>query len=123
MNRHRLSSKRSARSSRRREGETVTLGTITNPEHPHTRAIEPKVKWATLGSYVSGVVVLALVNAFTGDDNALLIETLPDVIEPFILPVVPALVALAAGFAARHQWRHTEVGRTQAPGTSGVNAP
>lgn len=83
--------------------------TIVNPEPNRTNAVEPKVKWATLGAYLSGVVALALVNAFTGDDNALLIEVIPDMVEPFILPVVPAAVAAISGFFAKHQWRQAEV--------------
>ncbi len=71
----------------------------------NTSKVEPKVFWATLGSYLSGVVVLALVNAFTGNENQLLIDVLPDVIEPFVLPIVPAGVAAISGYFARHQWR------------------
>lgn len=70
-----------------------------------TKRMEPKVKWAGIGAYVAGVVVLAIVNAFTGDNNALLIDSLPDVIEPFVLPVVPAVVAAISGYFAKHQYR------------------
>jgi phosphate/sulfate permease len=84
-------------------------GTHSNPEPAKTRKVEPKVWWATIGSYVAGVIGLALVNAFTADNNVLLSAVLPDVIEPFVLPLVPAIVAFVAGFSARHQWRSTEV--------------
>lgn len=80
-------------------------GTPRNPEPANTTKMEPKVLAATLGTYLAGVVSLALVNAFTGNDNQLLIDLLPDTIEPFLLPVVPAVVASIAGWAARHQWR------------------
>ena len=79
--------------------------TTINPEPANTNKVAPKVAWATAGAYFAGVVALALVNAFTANDNQLLFDTLPDVIEPFILPVIPAVVALASGFQARHQWR------------------
>lgn len=101
----------------------MTVGTQANPEPPHTRAIEPKVKWGSVAAYLVSFVALALVNLFTEADNALLLYVLPDALEVFLLPFVPAIASLAAGFAARHQWRSTEVGRTNSPGTSGVNAP
>lgn len=75
----------------------------------NTTKVEPKVKWPAIAIYVSGVVVLALVNAFTGDDNALLIETLPDVVEPFVLPIVPVVVQMVTGYFSQHQWRTPEV--------------
>lgn len=87
----------------------------SNPVRDSKAPLEPKVKWATIGSYLAGVVTLALVNAFTGNDNALLIEALPDVVEPFLLPIVPAGVAAIAGYFAKHQWRVDDVtgdGRT-----------
>lgn len=64
--------------------------------------VEAKVWWATAGAYVAGVAALAVVNAFTGDDNALLLASLPDAIEPFVLPVVPTVVAFVTGWLARH---------------------
>ncbi len=79
--------------------------TIINPEPANTSAVAPKVAWATAGSYVAGVVGLALVNAFTANENQLLIDALPDVLEAFVLPVIPAVVAFLGGYSARHQWR------------------
>lgn len=64
--------------------------------------VETKVTVATIGAYLAGVVVLALVNAFTGDENALLLASLPDAVEPFLLPVVPAVVSFISGWAAKH---------------------
>jgi hypothetical protein len=84
---------------------TTPGDTPTNPLPSNTTKVEPKVKWSVLGTYLAGVVSLGLVNAFTADDNTLLIATLPDAIEPFILPLVPAVVAAVAGFFAKHQWR------------------
>lgn len=82
--------------------------TINLPEPNNTNALEPKVKAQAIVAYLGGVVLLALVNAFTGNDNQLLIDSLPDIVEPFVLPLVPTLVGLAAGWAARHQWRSAE---------------
>lgn len=84
-------------------------GTHSNPEPTATRKVEPKVWWATIGSYLAGVVGLCLVNAFTANDNELLFATLPDPIETFVIPFVPGVVAFISGFSARHQWRSTEV--------------
>jgi hypothetical protein len=64
--------------------------------------VESKVWWATAGAYLAGVAALAIVNAVTGDENALLIAALPDALEPFILPSVPAAVSFIAGWAAKH---------------------
>lgn len=73
------------------------------PDHAAVKpVIETKVKAAAIASYLGGVVILALVNAFTGNDNQLLLDTLPDAIEPFVLPVVPAVVTAIAGWAAKH---------------------
>ena len=73
------------------------------PDHAAPSAkVETKVKAATIGAYLGGVAILALVNAFTGNDNELLLATLPDVVEPFVLPIVPAVVTAIAGWAAKH---------------------
>jgi hypothetical protein len=79
--------------------------TVIRPEPANTRSVEPKVKWATIGSYVVGVVAVGIVNALTGNDNELLIEALPDAAEAFVLPIVPAVSAFVFGWYAKHQWR------------------
>lgn len=85
------------------EDHMVTPQTPGVPDHAATSSkIETKVTAATVGTYLAGVVVLALVNAFTGEENALLLASLPDAIEPFVLPVVPAVVSFIAGWAAKH---------------------
>lgn len=71
--------------------------------------IEPKVKWASIAMYVSGALLMALVTLLTDNDNALLLAVLPDPVEIFVLPLVPTLAGLVAGYAAKHQWRHGEV--------------
>lgn len=64
-----------------------------------TAPVERKVTAATLGSYAGGVALLALLNAVTTTN---LVAGMPDWLETLIAPVVPAAVALVAGFVARH---------------------
>lgn len=78
-------------------------------EPTNTTKMEPKVKYPAIALYLGGVVILSLINAFTGNDNQLLIETLPDVVEPFVLPVVPVVIQMVTGYFAKHQWRSGEV--------------
>jgi hypothetical protein len=78
--------------------------TITRPEPANTSKVAPKVTWASLGAYLAGVVLLALVN-LVDEDSTLLTDAIPDMFEPFLLPLVPALVAFAGGYVAKHQWR------------------
>jgi hypothetical protein len=83
--------------------------TIVNPEPDNTTKVEPKVKWATVGTYLLGVVALAIFNGVT--DSTLLVDALPDWVEPFVLPIVPAIGAAIAGYSAKHQWRTSELKR------------
>ena len=71
-----------------------------------TTKVEPKVKWASIGTYLAGVVGLGLVTLLS--DNDLLAQALPDPLEVFVMPAVPAVIAAIAGYAARHQWRAGE---------------
>lgn len=66
---------------------------------PTSGPLEAKVKWASIISYLAGVGLLGLLNATS---TANLIAGLPDVVEAFVAPLVPALAALAAGWKARH---------------------
>ena len=84
-------------------------GTVTNPLPNRTGVVEPKVKWGAVATYIVSAIVLLLIELFTANENQLLIEALPDVWEAFILPLVPAITTLAAGYSARHQWRQAEV--------------
>lgn len=96
------------------------IGTLRNPAPAESAPVEPKVKWAGIGFYVAGVVALALVNAFTGDDNALVFETVPDVAEPFVLPLVPVVAGMISAWSARHQWRVRPDASGGAPGSTEV---
>jgi hypothetical protein len=88
---------------------TAPGSTPANPLPADTKKVEPKVWFATVGAYLAGVVGLAIINAATDDNNKLLTDALPDWLEPFVLPVLPAVVAFLSAFAARHQWRKPEV--------------
>ncbi|MGE3487459.1 MAG: hypothetical protein AB7L09_22285 [Nitrospira sp.] len=83
--------------------------TVFNPLPDNTSTIAPKVKWGAIAAYVVTAGALGLYRLLTQDDNALLLEILPDSIEWLILPIVPMLSSLIAGYAARHQWREAEV--------------
>lgn len=78
--------------------------TITRPEPATTGKVEPKVAWASLGTYLVGVILLAVVNALD-ESSTLLSDAIPDMFEPFLLPLVPALGAFVSGYVAKHQWR------------------
>jgi len=82
--------------------------TAATPNPSGNYPIEPKVKWASIAMYLAGVVLMALVAALTGDNNALLLAVLPDPVEIFVIPLVPTLAGLAAGYAAKHQYRDPE---------------
>lgn len=84
-------------------------GTVNDPLPNHTTAVEPKVKWQALAMYVVSSVLLLLFELATGNDNELLVTFLPDYLEAFILPLIPVIGGLVAGFYTRHQWRRAEV--------------
>lgn len=63
---------------------------------------ERKTALGTLAFYLAGVGGLAVINGITGNDNELLIWALPDWLEAFVLPVVPAAVGFATGWITRH---------------------
>lgn len=92
-------------------------GTRTDPLPNNTNRTEPKVKWGAIAAYVLGAVGLFLVDMLTADENALLLDVLPDPVEWFVLPIVPAAASLVAGYRARHQYRVAETSGTKAPGT------
>jgi hypothetical protein len=61
--------------------------------------IETKVKAASLGSYLGGVALLAILNGVT---TANLVAGMPDWLEVFLAPMVPTAVAFVSGFVAKH---------------------
>lgn len=94
--------------------------TIANPEPATTSVVEPKVKWAGITMYLVSVVVLALINVLTDNDNQLLIEVLPDWLEALVLPLVPVVAGMVAGYFAKHQWRTAPGARGGATGSTPI---
>lgn len=62
--------------------------------------IERKVTWATLGAYLGTTAGLAVLEAVTA--QPVLVTPLPDILEPFVLALVPAGVSFLAGVRAKH---------------------
>ncbi|PSK58008.1 hypothetical protein B0E38_01853 [Streptomyces sp. 111WW2] len=61
---------------------------------------EKKVKAATAAAYVSASGLLGALAAV--QDNARLLEWMPDSLAPFVLALVPASITAAAGWKSRH---------------------
>ncbi|MEU2316012.1 holin [Streptomyces albidoflavus] len=62
--------------------------------------IETKVKASSVATYLLSLAALAILGAVT--DNPGLVAGLPDVLEPFVLALVPAAASAVAGWAAPH---------------------
>ncbi|WP_046495095.1 hypothetical protein [Streptomyces odonnellii] len=62
--------------------------------------VEKKVTAATAGTYLGSTGLLASLAAL--QDNARLLEWLPDALSPFVLALVPAAITFVAGYRARH---------------------
>lgn len=74
---------------------------MTPPSIPPAKGpVEKKVAWASVGTYLGLVVLLAVVNAVNAD--ATLISGLPDWLETLLLPLVPAMVSFLGGYTAKH---------------------
>lgn len=76
----------------------MTTSTTTAP-------IEPKVKAQAIATYVLGLILVAVVAALT-DGN--LVGEVPDAAAALLAPLLPVLAGMAAGYSARHQYRHGE---------------
>ncbi|MCZ7376557.1 hypothetical protein [Micromonospora sp. WMMC250] len=61
--------------------------------------VETKVKVATIFTYLGSLALLAILNGITSTN---LIAGLPDVIEVFVAPMVPAAITLVSGYLAKH---------------------
>jgi hypothetical protein len=64
-----------------------------------TGPVELKVKVAAWATYLGGVGLLAILNAFS---DANLIAGLPDAIEVFVAPMLPTAITTAAAWLAKH---------------------
>ena len=62
--------------------------------------IEKKVKLSSAATYLASLAGLAILGGVTDDPS--LISGMPDVLEPFVLALVPAASAAIAGWAAPH---------------------
>lgn len=62
--------------------------------------IETKVKVSSVVTYLASLAGLAILGAVTDDPS--LISGMPDVLEPFVLALIPAASAAIAGWAAPH---------------------
>lgn len=71
---------------------------MSYPTTPAPR-VETKVKAATFAAYFGLVALLAVLNA-VADTN--LVSALPDYLEVFVAPMVPAALTLVAGWLAKH---------------------
>lgn len=81
------------------------MSQYTQPGANDTYPVEPKVKAGTLASYVATFLLAALVNGVQDEDHAVLLGTMPEWLETLLLPLLPALATLAAGYLAKHQHR------------------
>lgn len=64
--------------------------------------VESKVKAGAAWAYLAALGALAVVNGVT---DTTLVTDLPDGVEVFVAPLVPALAAGIAGFLAKHTAR------------------
>ncbi|MFB7228534.1 holin [Streptomyces fimicarius] len=71
-----------------------------------TNPIEKKVKASSAVTYLVSLALLAVLGAVSGDPS--LIGSMPDVLEPFVLALVPAFGAAIAGWAAPHTPRERQ---------------
>jgi hypothetical protein len=62
--------------------------------------VERKVSWASVGAYLGSAAALGLLEAVT--DQPALVSPLPDPLEPFVFAIIPGLLALFAGWRAKH---------------------
>jgi hypothetical protein len=72
---------------------------MTYRSAPPKRPIEIKVKVATVATYLGSLAALAVLNGITSTN---LVAGLPDVIEVFVAPLIPAAITLVSGYVARH---------------------
>ncbi|MER7212439.1 hypothetical protein ABT340_35750 [Streptosporangium sp. NPDC000239] len=63
-------------------------------------AVEAKVKWATLGTYLGSVAALSVLQAVNSDLS--LIAFWPDWLETITVPLIPTAITAVSGFMARH---------------------
>lgn len=70
--------------------------TTPNPRAP----VQPKVKWAAVGAYVGGLVLVTILEA-APDTN--LVEGLPPYISIFLGPAIPLLISFISGYVKKNK--------------------
>lgn len=68
--------------------------------------VERKVTAASAAAYLGSTGLLGILAAV--QDNARLLEWMPDTLSPLVLAVVPTLITFAAGWRAKHTPRTSE---------------
>lgn len=78
--------------------------TVPGPGGPAVQPGKPtrKVVFATIGSWVLGALALLIVDITKSDQLYILTKDLPGWANAVIVPLFPALGALAAGYVAKH---------------------
>lgn len=66
---------------------------------------EPKVLAATATTAIVSFVLDAISNAVQNQDSGVLLNGLPDWLEPFVAALLLAIPTFAAGWSAKHQHR------------------
>ena len=62
--------------------------------------VEGKVKWASIWAYIGSTVAMFVIELVSADP--VLRSPMPDVVEPFVVALAPALLALLAGIRTKH---------------------
>ncbi|MYR61127.1 holin [Streptomyces sp. SID625] len=62
--------------------------------------VESKVGWATAAAYLASSGLLGVLGAV--QDNARILEPLPDAVSSLLLALIPGMLTFAAGWKARH---------------------
>lgn len=70
--------------------------------------VERKVKAATAAAYVGCTALLGVLAAV--QDNARLVDWLPDSVAPFVLALIPTAATAVSGWMAKHTPRGTDSG-------------
>ncbi|UQA95590.1 holin [Streptomyces halobius] len=68
--------------------------------------VEKKVTAASAAAYLGSTGLLGILAAV--QDNARLLEWMPDTLSPFILAIVPTLITFATGWQAKHTPRTSD---------------
>lgn len=84
------------------------MTSVATPNAKGTYPTEPKVKASTAASYALALLTTALMTIVQDENMPLLVGFLPEVLEPFVLALIPALATFVAGYFAPHQQRLRE---------------